>query len=107
MTSIDRQMSRSSSTTRMRSGNSFPQAAGRLEGVLGAEDGTAGDEHVSTRVGGHAPRLLVDAAVHLQCDLEAPLVDLGACCLHLVHDVFDERLAAEAGMHGHQQEQVD
>src|SRR2546423_12575972 len=97
-------MSRSSSTTRMRSGNGVAEAAGGGEGVVGVKDGAAGDEDVGPGARRQGGRLLIDAAVDLQSDLEVAPVDLLSCLLDLVHHVGDEGLAAEAGVHGHQQQ---
>src|SRR3954471_21474272 len=81
--SIDRQMSRSSSTTRMRSANGLPDALGGLQRVVGVEDGAAGDEDIGTRGGGDRCGLLVDPAIDLQGDLQPPPVDLLARHLDL------------------------
>ena len=82
-------------------------AAAASAGVGGAEDGAAGHEHVGAGLGRDRRGPLVDASVDLDGDVEALVVDHLACPADLRHHLVHERLAAEAGVHGHEQQQVD
>src|SRR5438270_13733189 len=99
-------MSRSSSTTRMRSGNGLADAPGRGQWVVVVEDGTPGDEHISSGRGRDRGCLLVDPPVHFESNLQLSLVDLLPRRLHFVHHIGDDRLAAEPGLAGHWQGRV-
>ena len=67
----------------------------------------ARDETPRTRERGHRRRPLVDAAIHLERDVEALTFGLFHRVTKLLHDVRDERLAPKTRMHGHDQQQVD
>jgi hypothetical protein len=92
------------------SGGSLGLRAEGLDGggrIVGAVDRRAGHEHV--RAGLRAPLdgLLVDAAVDLEPDLGAVLGYQGAGPPQLRQHDVEEVLAAESGLHRHQQQHVD
>ena len=84
-----------------------PQGLHGAGGVVGAVDRGAGHEHVRARLGAALDGLLVDPAVDLQPDLGAALGDQGAGPAQLGQHDVQEVLAAEARLHGHQQQHVD
>src|SRR5206468_11574514 len=76
------------------------RSARRVEhGRAGDQDGGAGFDDGRGGLG-------VDAAVDLDRHREATAVDLGAQLADLGDDGVDELLAAEAGVHGHDQDHV-
>ena len=80
----------------------MPRAARRT-----VEDGGASDEHVDARLGDLLDVVGLDAAVDLQRDVEAALGDQCPRLARLVERRRDERLAAEARVDRHEQDDVD
>merc|ERR1719487_734843 len=79
---------------------------GRLV-VIRVEDRAARDEHVDARLGDLLDVADADAAVDLERDVVAGLVDELARLARLVERGRDELLAAEAGVDGHEEDDVD
>jgi hypothetical protein len=75
--------------------------------VLRAEDRGPRHERVGTSRRDRTDVLYLDAAVDLEPDLAAAAVDQLAHAPDLGQRRGDERLAAEAGVHGHEQHHVD
>mmetsp|Transcript_17956 Transcript_17956/g.54916 ORF Transcript_17956/g.54916 Transcript_17956/m.54916 type:complete len:303 (+) Transcript_17956:164-1072(+) len=83
---------------------------GLLVGLLvarGLEDGGAGHEHVNAGLGDLLDVVDLHAAIDLEADVVARLVDHLASLLRLLHGGRDEGLAAEARVHGHEEDDVE
>ena len=76
--------------------------------IIGAaEDGAAGHESVGAGCRDALDVRHLDAAVDLEADVAAGSLDEAAGALDLAQRGVDEALAAEAGVHAHDQDQVD
>jgi hypothetical protein len=75
--------------------------------VVGAEDRRAGHEHVGAGLGALLDGLLVHAAVDLEPDRGTVLGHQGAGPPQFRQHDVEEVLAAEPGLHRHQQQHVD
>lgn len=71
-----------------------------------AKDGTARHKGVRTGIGHSADVAFLDAAVHFQSNVLAAGVDALAHGFDLAQGAVDEALAAKAGVHAHEQNQV-
>jgi hypothetical protein len=76
-------------------------------GIVGAEDGRAGHEHIGPRLGASLDGLLADPAVYLEPHRRSVRADHRAGTAQLEQHHVEEVLAAEAGFHRHQQQHVD
>mmetsp|Transcript_25620 Transcript_25620/g.58308 ORF Transcript_25620/g.58308 Transcript_25620/m.58308 type:complete len:329 (-) Transcript_25620:32-1018(-) len=93
----------------------LPRGGGQLrahlvDGLLvvrAVEDGRASDEHVSARLSDLLDVLGSDTAIDLEGDVKARLVNHLARLLELVQGSRDERLATEARVDGHEQDNVN
>ncbi len=71
------------------------------------KDGGAGDEDIGAVLDRQSRGLGVDAAVDFDVDLAfARFIPLGGA-FHFLHLIGAERLTAEAGMYGHDEQDVD
>jgi hypothetical protein len=84
-----------------------PQGLHGAGRVIRAVHRGTGHEDVRARVGAALDRLLVDPAVDLEPDLRTALGHQGAGPAQLGQHDIQEVLAAEARLHGHQQQHVD
>ena len=88
-------------------GNFTPQFADRLAIIFCVKYEGAGDEDVSAVLDRQARGLGVDAAIDFDVDLCcARFIPLG-CAFHFSHHRGAERLTAETGMDGHDEQDVD
>jgi hypothetical protein len=84
----------------------FTNAASRIPGAFHAGDGRTDDQHPGPGVDHYRRRVLVDTPIDLKLSVEPAAVQLGANLRHLDDHLLPEALPAEAGTHGHAQDEV-
>ena len=87
---------------------SFPaQIANRLRIIRRAEDRRAGDENLRAVFDRDLRRFRLDSAVDFDVELAAVRIAPFFCAPYFFHHLGPERLATEAGMHGHDEKEID